>query len=691
MIEKARSILATLVTHRFRLRADRRVAWLRYLWSGAGSEDNVHGTYDQEIDIILRQEDIPERETVFYQGLDDSFTEALQETETAIAAHPQSPLAHLLQVFELSLEEACVLQACWALSLEPELGRLCAYLKNQANRPFLTLSVIKKLYQLPTTYTIPTESPLLTWRLISLESVGPGEEYCLRIDPFIHQWLLQEENLDPLLIGSAHLKAAQKPLDSWEVAPLGELIANKLKQGQGVRMHLEGPPGSGRRSLAAYLAGGLGMPLLVLSPIGVPMEAWPTYCMCAYRQAFLDGCALAWQGEQVSARIWPAHFAPFPLQFIIGNASLTISSQPGLLDQRWTLPSLSAAETVDLFSNWVENLEGFEANEWRSLLQQYQLTLGQLRQLAQHPPQNLQALEDFLKQHAHLQLGQLAQPMQTPFELEDLVVGNALKEQLNDLIYEAEERRNIWELPELRRLFPQGRGLLALLTGPPGTGKTMTAQVVAAQLRLPLFRIDLSSVISKYVGETAKNLERILQQTKHMNVVLLFDEADALFGKRTEVKDAQDRFANTDTNFLLQAIEQFPGIAFLTSNKKGNIDYGFIRRLRYVLEFPRPDAQQRLQIWHRLLESMLGASIANDLAIEANVLAEHLELTGAQIKLIILSAYISAKKSKQVVGLPHLLSGVEREWRKEGRGLSQDLRKMIIKEQKRQLTKLKAS
>jgi SpoVK/Ycf46/Vps4 family AAA+-type ATPase len=193
--------------------------------------------------------------------------------------------------------------------------------------------------------------------------------------------------------------------------------------------------------------------------------------------------------------------------------------------------------------------------------------------------------------------------------------------------------------------------------------------VIANSLQLDLFRIDLAAITSKYVGETSKNIDRILSTARDMDIVLLFDEADSLFGKRTEIKDAHDRFANTDTNYLLQAIEDYPGIVILASNKKANIDAGFLRRLRYVLDFPKPDAQQRYELWKRLLTALASAHVATTLDKELRQLADMLEITGAQVKQAILSALFMARKEKSDIAITHLLHGLERELAKEGRDL----------------------
>src|SRR6185295_11737028 len=185
-----------------------------------------------------------------------------------------------------------------------------------------------------------------------------------------------------------------------------------------------------------------------------------------------------------------------------------------------------------------------------------------------------------------------------------------------------------------RRLFPQGRGLIALLAGDPGVGKTMAAQVIAAQLGpLDLYRIDLAAIVSKWVGETSQNIDRLLRRAAEMNVVLLFDEAEAIYSKRsTEMRDAQDKYVAMDTAHLMVAIENYSGIVLLSTNLKNNIDPAFLRRLRYVVDFPRPDAAQRLEIWRRVVTGLAGEAAWPALASHVRRLAEQVDVTGSQIK-----------------------------------------------------------
>jgi SpoVK/Ycf46/Vps4 family AAA+-type ATPase len=219
--------------------------------------------------------------------------------------------------------------------------------------------------------------------------------------------------------------------------------------------------------------------------------------------------------------------------------------------------------------------------------------------------------------------------------------------------------------------------LIGFLLGPPGTGKTMAAQVIAAELERDLYRIDIAVCLSKYIGETVKNLRQVFAAAARMNAVFLFDEADALFAKRTEVKDAHDRHANTDTSYLLQLLEDFDGVALLASNRKHNVDPAFMRRIRFILDFPRPGAAERRIIWQRLLDELVGPPMSEALRGPVGALAEIVEMSGAQIKVALLSALFAAAQESKSLGLSQLYRGINRELAKEGRSISPKERERI--------------
>ncbi|MGB8167681.1 MAG: ATP-binding protein, partial [Chthoniobacteraceae bacterium] len=215
-------------------------------------------------------------------------------------------------------------------------------------------------------------------------------------------------------------------------------------------------------------------------------------------------------------------------------------------------------------------------------------------------------------------------------------------------------------------------GVRALFTGPSGTGKTLAAGWIASRLGLPLFRVDLASVTSKYIGETEKNLAQLLARAEQAEVILLFDEADSLFGKRTDISDSNDRFANAQTNYLLQRIENYDGIVLLTSNSQARFDTAFARRIDFVVEFSPPGPDERRAIWL----SHLGARTAVAPA-ELNRLSALIDFSGGHIRNVVLAAAVHARLESRPIAFPDLVRAAETELRKLGRQTPIDLRKTI--------------
>jgi SpoVK/Ycf46/Vps4 family AAA+-type ATPase len=241
------------------------------------------------------------------------------------------------------------------------------------------------------------------------------------------------------------------------------------------------------------------------------------------------------------------------------------------------------------------------------------------------------------------------------------VLPDHLLELVRDLCARARYREAVldgWGLATPSR----GRGLTALFTGDSGTGKTLSAEVVAHALGLDLYVIDLSSVVDKYIGETEKNLDRVFSQADGVNGVLLFDEADAIFGKRSEVRDARDRYANVEIAYLLQRMEQFDGMAILTTNLRANLDEAFTRRLDVLIDFPMPDEEQRRRIWVRHLVPSLP--VADDLDLD--FLARRFRISGGNIRNVVASAAYLAAAEGRPVAMADLIRGTQREYRKLG-------------------------
>ncbi|HSH61324.1 MAG TPA: ATP-binding protein, partial [Acidimicrobiales bacterium] len=227
----------------------------------------------------------------------------------------------------------------------------------------------------------------------------------------------------------------------------------------------------------------------------------------------------------------------------------------------------------------------------------------------------------------------------------------------------ARHRSRVYDDWGLRRGGGRGEGIAALFGGESGTGKTMAAEAVAGALGLDLYTVNLATVVDKYIGETEKNLERIFTEAEGVNGVLFFDEADALFGKRSDVSDAKDRYANVEVAYLLQRMEQFDGIAILATNLRGNVDDAFTRRLAVMVDFPVPDEVQRRRLWER----SLGPKISRDPDLNLDFLARSFQLCGGSIRNVVVTAAFLSADAGTPVGMSELTRAVEREYRKMGR------------------------
>jgi len=255
-------------------------------------------------------------------------------------------------------------------------------------------------------------------------------------------------------------------------------------------------------------------------------------------------------------------------------------------------------------------------------------------------------------------IGSLARRLEPKFGFDDLVLPEMQMVHLRELLAFVERRGLVYETWDFQSKFPRGTGAKALFFGRSGTGKTMAAEVLAKGLGLDLFKVDLSSVVSKWVGETEKNLATIFDRAEEAQAVLLFDEADALFGARTSVGSAVDRYANLETNYLLQRIEDYDGIAVLSSNLKQNIDEAFTRRFHFVIEFPFPDRASREEIWQRAFP--VSAPLADD--VDFKFLADRFKFTGGNIKNSVLRAAFLGATAGHEISMEHVLRGVLREY-----------------------------
>lgn len=647
------NVLCALV----RLRARLRLAWMSHLADG------------DRVKALLGDADSPEAEAAWLADTPEvaPLRGELAAAHDAWQALTDTPVDRLVDVLQLSAAEADLLALVLAASVDPQVAELCALLAGPGAASAPTFATAARLFGHDRTLVLSKSSPVLAWQLVALEAPRVGAPALVSMCPSLVRWLSGEAVLDDALLAHARRVRPLDPLPRWPVADTARRLQQVLGTGTpGAVLRVGGPPGSGRRTFAACVLRALGLGLIAVDPSALPAEERTTVELRAQRQAWLDHAGLAW----VTPPSWPSFPPRFPVQVLLngpGDRHQGPVDWPHL-DVTLGLPTLE--ERAALWRAIVPASTSWPADALRALSRRHRVTVGEVRRASWLAPVDATAASTEVKAAMRDRLGDLARRLPCTFTWDDLVVSESVDTLLRELAYEAEVRDSLWEDAELQRLFPQGKGLIALFTGPPGTGKTMSAQVLAGRLGVDLFRIDLSVLVSKYVGETSKNVEKVLAAAERLDALLFFDEADALFGKRTEIKDAHDRYANTDTNYLLQAVETWPGFAILASNRRGNLDAAFVRRLRHVIEFTPPDAGLRLTLWERLVGSMAGPEAAATLTESFTLLANSFDLSGAQIKSAVLTALLEARREAATLSFNHLLAGVERELWKVGRGLS---------------------
>jgi SpoVK/Ycf46/Vps4 family AAA+-type ATPase len=318
---------------------------------------------------------------------------------------------------------------------------------------------------------------------------------------------------------------------------------------------------------------------------------------------------------------------------------------------------------------------GRDGTDLKGLANQFVLTGGQIRDAVRAASDDLRlrdktgavpsSVDLFASARAQSQhqLRSLAQHIEPVYSWEDLVIPPATLSQLREIASAVKHRHVVYNQWGFEQRLSLGKGTKALFAGPSGTGKTMTAEVIARELGLDLYKIDLSTVVSKYIGETEKNLDRIFRAAQSSNAIIFFDEADALFGKRSGVKDAHDRYANIEVAYLLQKVEEYDGFVILATNLVLNIDEAFKRRMNYTVEFPFPDEHHRELLWRGMFPPQ--TPLAENL--DFTFLGRQLPMSGGNIKNVALAAAFLAAAEGSTVQMRHLIQSVAREWHKLGK------------------------
>ncbi len=542
-------------------------------------------------------------------------------------------------------------------------------------------------------------APLRVARVLRFEGEGLSAGLALRSSTL--RWLLNDDTLPPPLAGLCELVEIDQPIAVWlptDIAAALTAWSGSADVGQ-LLLALRGPKGSGRRAAAVLCATAMHKRLLI-----VPVAALLTHERQLRVALFADIATTAalfdavvyfadidvLAGTPTEGDAGQQEFAVAQVAKLISQhrgpaiVSAAARAPMGLLDrpvQEIVMPPADLETRIAAFEFGLRLARSIVVPEATmqyapELGARYVLGVGAIGEIldeaAQHAALLMKPLEpEFIEaavaRRLSLRLGSYGSIVPRKAKFNELIVPDDVVESLHDMIAMVRQRSKILETWGFARHLGISRGVSALFSGEPGTGKTMAASVVASTLGLELIRIDLSAVVSKYVGETEKNLSRIFDQAQQSHAMLLFDEADSLFGKRTELRSAQDRFANLEVNYILQRMETFDGISILTTNAENAIDPALQRRLNFRIRFPAPEPVEREQLWRSLLPPATEVVDAVDFA----ALAERFEMTGGYIKNAIVRAAVFAARAGRGVMAEDIWNGAYSEYAEMGKVMPQ--------------------
>lgn len=632
----------------------------------------------------------------------------------------RSPLADLLQRFALEDFDADLLLLALAPEIDLRYERIFAYLQDDVTRKRPTVELALNLLcssaqeKLQRRSHLSSDSPLVRNGLIHTVPDPNQVE-----PPFLAHYLKLDEQVIKLLLGDASLDSRLAPFCelvhptlNWGEAPLEPetkaaltLLAQQAHLNrEPIRFYFQGRPGTGKSRTAQALAGQLGVPLLsvaadrLLGATGGSALLKLLFRESQLHRAILYISALdsAASHDGVAKTGMEGRLTELFAAVSCHNGATILSGQAPWRPQAGAtfgvkVLSFSVLGFAESCASWKAELENrgvdIDPEALHLLASRFRLSSGQIKNAAaagmihsqwthaagatatdSRDPSAAAApsLEDLCvaarAQCGH-DLGRLAAKIDPRYTWNDIILPPDQMAHLREICVQAEYRNVVYGDWGFDRKLSLGKGLNMLFTGPPGTGKTMAAEVIAHELQLDLYRIDLSQVVSKYIGESEKNLDKIFTAAENSNAILFFDEADALFGKRSEVRDSHDRYANIEISYLLQKMEEYQGISVLATNLRQNLDDAFMRRVQALVEFPFPDEEYRYRIWNSAFPR--EAPLAEE--VDFRSLAHEVQLAGGNIKNMALAAAFYAASGGGAIGMEHLIQAAYREHQKIGR------------------------
>ncbi len=566
----------------------------------------------------------------------------------------QAAIDALAEALGLSGFERDIVLLAAGAEMDAELAVLCGSASGQPTRPWASFGLALAALDAPHWSALAPGRALRRWHLIEVDEGGLLTTARVRLDECVLHHLAGIDDTDPrlapLLRPLPPLPVRRSPAVGQRA--LGERIAAALAAGEPPIVQLHGNDASGREDVAACAAAALGRRLEVLDAQAVPPGAadaallatlWQRESLLGHKALFIEcgdepvAAALRSFVERLDGPVFIAADEPIALR---GPAQQHRVSLPPAPDQRalWREALGASADA--------------HAGELDAVVAQFRFGARRIAVIAaalRHAGDASGALWQACRDAVPARLAALAQRVEQRADWDDLILPEAQKQVLRQIIIHMQRRFEVHDRWGFAAKQGRGLGVTALFAGDSGTGKTLAAEVLATTLKLTLYRVDLSAVVSKYIGETEKNLRRVFGAAEDSGSILLFDEADALFGKRSEVRDSHDRYANIEVSYLLQRMEGYRGLAILTTNHKGALDTAFMRRLRFVVHFPFPETGEREAIWRRAFPAATptGALAWDKLA--------RLQVAGGHIQNIALAAAFNAAEAAERVNMTHLL------------------------------------
>ncbi|HEY9835145.1 MAG TPA: ATP-binding protein [Stenomitos sp.] len=622
--------------------------------------------------------------------------EGLPEDEAdlnAIASSMSTPpaLEQLCTTFNLSPFERNILLMCAGIALLPNATALYANAQGNREMPYPTFGLALEVFPNAHWSALTPQSPLRHWQLLQVGTAQAITLCPLQIDESILHYLLGEPYQDQRLSNAI----APMRVEAYHQAPLQpshqqivERIAATWSKSNPTSaipiVQLCGIESADKWAIAATACRLMGRSIktmfahrLPLNPdeLHLLMQRWEREVALTNSVLLLDCDRLNSGDTQLQTSI---------LQLIQDiSTPLIITTQERLHSPErplitYDVPKLTHSEQLAIWQSSLGSSAAELNGHVEALVTQFNLStpailaaclkvkgemdIEQERGISTSPIQN--QLWNICRTMARPRLDDLAQHIESTATWEDLVLPEQQRQILKNISAHVRQRTKVYQSWGFAGKSRRGLGISALFSGASGTGKTMAAEMLSQKLHLDLYRIDLSAVVSKYIGETEKNLRRIFDAAEAGGAILLFDEADALFGKRSEVKDSHDRHANVEVSYLLQRMEAYQGLAILTTNLKGSLDQAFLRRIRFVIAFPFPDAKARAEIWQRIFPSQTPTQ-----ELDMNKLGK-LNVAGGNIRNIALNAAFLAADAGEPVMMKHILQSAKSEYVKLERSLT---------------------